>query len=75
MKVAFGLKAHSGWAALVVLGEERGELRVVDRQRIELVEEAWAKQPYHAAEELEPQAAHELVKRGIDEPKMSRYAR
>ena|SRR2546423_14523498 len=66
MKVAFGLKAHSGWAALVVLGEERGELAVIDRQRIDLVEEAWAKQPYHAAEELEPQAAHELVKRGID---------
>jgi hypothetical protein len=25
MKVAFGLKAHSGWAALVVLGENDGE--------------------------------------------------
>lgn len=66
MKVAFGFKAHSGWAALVVLGEQRGELAVVDRKRIELVEEAWAKQPYHAAEELEPKAAHDLVKRGID---------
>src|SRR5437868_14616760 len=65
MKVAFGFKAHSGWAALVVLGEERGELAVVDRQRIELVEEPWAKQPYHSAEELEPQAAQELVKRGV----------
>ena len=66
MKVAFGLKSHSGWAVLIVLGEERGELIVVDRRRIELVEEQWAKQPYHAAEELERNDAHDLVKRSID---------
>jgi hypothetical protein len=65
MKVAFGLKAHSGWAVLIVLGEERDELIVVDRRRIELVEETWAKQPYHAAEELERDEARSLVKRGI----------
>jgi hypothetical protein len=66
MNVAFGLKAHSGWAALVVLGGSRNELVVIDRRRVELVEESWAKQPYHAAEELEPKEAHGLVKRGID---------
>ena len=66
MKVAFGFKAHSGWAALVVLGKERDELVVVDRRRIELVDEPWAKQPYHAAEGLERQEARKLVKRGID---------
>ena len=66
MKVAYGLKAHSGWAALVVLGKRDGELVLVDRQRLELVEEEWAKQPYHAAEELKPDAARKLVKRGID---------
>ncbi len=66
MKVAFGLRAHSGWAALVVLGKNGDELVVVDRRRIELVDEPWAKQPYHAAEELERQAARELVKRGIE---------
>ena len=65
-KVAFGLKAHSGWAALVVLGEDDDGLTVVDRRRIELVEEQWAKQPYHAAEELERAEAHDLVKRGIE---------
>jgi hypothetical protein len=26
MKLAFGMKAHSGWAALVVLGERDGDL-------------------------------------------------
>lgn len=65
MNVAFGLKAHSGWAALVVIGKHDGQLVVVDRSRIELVEEAWAKQPYHAAEDLKPHVAQDLVKRGI----------
>jgi hypothetical protein len=68
MRVAFGLKAHSGWAALVVIGIGDGELYVVDRRRIELVENdaVWAMQPYHAAEELEPDEAREVVKRGIE---------
>ena len=65
MRVAFGLKAHSGWAALVVLGKEDGNYVVIDRRRLELVEETWAKQPYHAAEGCKPEIAHDLVKRGI----------
>jgi len=66
MKVAFGMKAHSGWAALVVLGTRSGELEVVNRRRIELVEDEWAKQPYHAAEDLEAKAARKVVERGIE---------
>jgi hypothetical protein len=66
MKVVFGLKAHSGWAALVTLGKEGNDYIVIDRSRVELVEEEWAKQPYHAAEELEPKEARDVVKRGID---------
>jgi hypothetical protein len=65
VKVALGLKAHSGWAALVSVGRERGTLVVSTRRRIELVDEAWAKQPYHAAEALEPERARRLVARGI----------
>ena len=68
MKVAFGIKAHSGWAALVVLGKRSGELQVVDRSRLELVEKeeaSWAKQPYHAAENLNANDARDLVRRGI----------
>jgi hypothetical protein len=68
MRVAFGLKAHSGWAALVVLGNGSGELQVVDRRRLELVETrdaSWAKQPYHAAERLSAKDGRELVKRGL----------
>ncbi len=69
MRIALGLKAHSGWAALVVLGTRDGELEVVDRRRIELVEGAdapWAKQPYHAAEGLNPNEARDVVKRGVE---------
>lgn len=66
MEVAFGMKAHSGWAALVVIGKRNDECVVVDRRRIELVEEAWARQPYHAAEELTKEAALEVVKRGVE---------
>ena len=68
MKVAFGMKAHSGWAALVVLGTRSGELQVVDRCRVELVEKeeaSWAKQPYHAAERLNAGDARDLVTRGL----------
>jgi len=66
VKVAFGMKSHSGWAALVVIGARDGELSVVDRRRIELVEEEWAKQPYHAAEELETKPARDRVEHGIE---------
>jgi hypothetical protein len=68
MRIALGLKAHSGWAALVALGTRDGELRVVDRRRLELAEEAdgqWAKQPYHAAEGLSSDQARRVVQRGV----------
>ena len=65
MKVAFGFKAHSGWAALVVMGQDDGKYVVVDRRRIELVEDESQKQPYHAAEDLKREAARDVVRRGI----------
>jgi hypothetical protein len=69
MNVAFGLKAHSGWAALVVLGKRSGELQVVDSCRMELVEKgeaAWAKQPYHAAKRLNEGDRRQLVRRALE---------
>ena len=68
-KAAFGFKAHSGWAALIVLGTHGGELVVLERSRVELVEAEWAKQPYHAAEEANSAEARKVVKRGIDAAK------
>src|SRR5712671_5261137 len=69
MNVAFGMKAHSGWAALVVLGTHSSDLQVIDRYRMELVEKheaSWAKQPYHAAERLNAGDARALVTRGLE---------
>lgn len=68
MKVALGFKSHSGWAALVVIGANGRDFDVIDRRRIELIDEGelWAKQPYHAAEELQPNEARSVVKRGIE---------
>ena len=66
MEVTLGFKAHSGWAALVVLGASADDFLVIDRKRIELVDELWAKAPYHAAETLELKAARELVRRGVE---------
>lgn len=66
MRIAPGFKAHSGWAALVVIGASDEGFQVVDRRRIELVEPAdagWAKQPYHAAEDLPSAKARQLVER------------
>jgi hypothetical protein len=68
LRVAFGLKAHSGWSALVVVGIDDGEVQVIDRRRIELVDAADARssrQPYHAAESLDAEAARDLVSCGV----------
>jgi hypothetical protein len=69
VRVAFGLKAHSGWSYLVVLSGVDADYHVLDRRRIELVAEGtapWAAQPYHAAEGLAPAEARDIVRRGID---------
>jgi len=68
MKVVLSFKTHSGWAVLIALGDDGKDLHILERSRVELVKSAdtaWAKQPYHAAEDLEPKAARDLVKRGI----------
>jgi hypothetical protein len=70
MEVAFGFKAHSGWAALVSLGARDGVLEVVDRRRVELVAKRdgdWPGQPYHQAEGLSPARAKAVVKAGVAE--------
>jgi hypothetical protein len=51
---AFGFSAHSGWAAMVVLGSAASNLSVLARSRIELIDDhdPQSKQPYHAVEFL-----------------------
>jgi hypothetical protein len=66
MDVAFGWKSHSGWAALIVVGDRAGGHQVIDRRRIELVGQAWEKQPYHTAEAGDRSKAEDVVRRGIE---------
>lgn len=63
MVVAFGFKAHSGWAALVALSEAGRRIVVTDRHRVELAGMSggeWARQTYHATEGLLEKTASAL---------------
>jgi hypothetical protein len=64
IRAAFGLRAHSGWAALVAAGESA----VVERSSIQLADAAVPgfPQPYHAAELLPPDAAGCLIDRCVE---------
>lgn len=66
--VALGLRAHSGWAALVALAGSPESPVVVDRRRIELADAAivGSKQPYHEAEGRKPREAERLLARCMD---------
>ncbi len=62
-QAALGLRAHSGWAALVAVAGTRKSIEVIDRRRVELADTAiqGSKQPYHAAEGLELEKAERIV--------------
>ena len=68
-RAALGLRAHSGWAALVVVAEPPRSPTVIDRRRIELADPGipGSKQPYHAAEGMDLKEAAKLVRRCTDE--------
>ena len=62
---ALGLRAHSGWAALVIVAGSSSAPQVIGRQRIETADPAirGSKQPFHAAEPLPfPEAATLITK-------------
>jgi hypothetical protein len=64
MRVAFGLKARTGRAALVAVAGDVREPQFVERSQLRLLPEGdWA--PYHAAQGLDPADARALVKRSI----------
>lgn len=62
---ALGFRAHSGWAALVILAGPLRPPALVARTRVELIDPAisGSKQPYHAARELDLKAAANHVQR------------
>jgi hypothetical protein len=62
---ALGLRAHSGWAALVAVAGSGASVEVVDRRRIEMTDPRLplSKQPYHEAEDLPVDRAAALLER------------
>ena len=64
MRVAIGLKARTGRAVLVALGEGAHEPQFIERSQIQLLPDG-AFAPYHAAEGLAAADARESVRRSI----------
>ena len=62
---ALGLRAHSGWTALVAVSLEKDGPRILVRQRPELVETFTYefRQPYHSAEKMSLDKAREFILR------------
>ncbi len=65
---AFGLRVHSGWAALVAVAGPLAAPTVLDRRRIELVDRTspGGVQPFHAARVLPLEDARRLVERSLE---------
>jgi hypothetical protein len=63
--VAIGLRAHSGWAALVALAGPATRPEVIARRRIEIADPGirGSKQPFHAAEPWEFPDAKAYIER------------
>ena len=66
VRIALGLRAHSGWAALVALAGPAANPVVVERRRLALCDDSFPRQPYHAAAELPPARAEALVTRSLE---------
>jgi hypothetical protein len=62
---AVGLRAHSGWAALVAVAGDGASVEVVDRRRVEMADPRHppSKRPYHEAEDLPLEKARSLIDR------------
>ena len=68
-KAALGLRAHSGWAALVAVAGTPGSIEVVERRRIELSasKAPGPRQPYHEAEGQKLEKARKIITRYSEE--------
>jgi hypothetical protein len=64
-KAAIGLRAHSGWAALVALAGPATSPEVIARRRIEIADPGirGSKQPFHAAEPFDFPDAKAYIER------------
>jgi hypothetical protein len=62
---ALGMRAHSGWAVVVVVAGPSSAPAAVDRRRIEIADPdiTGSTQPYHAAAELDVRKAERFIER------------
>jgi hypothetical protein len=69
LPATLGLRAHSGWAALVAIAGGVDAPSVIDRRILQLAnpKTSGSKQPYHAAEPLPFSTACQLVERCTEE--------
>lgn len=60
---AIGVRMHSGWGVLVAVAKEDGPVRVIARERIEIVDEksGGKRQPYHFARTMSLGAAEKYL--------------
>ncbi len=63
---AIGVRDHSGWAALVVVGGELGTPRVVDRRRISLLAPGMPFEPYHTVVGMPVEAARARLRESFE---------
>ena len=63
-RAALGFRTHSGWTVVVAVGNSLSKPVVLERRRIETADAAisGSRQPYHAAERLNPQKAETLIR-------------
>jgi len=66
---AIGVRMHSGWGALVAVSNDGGKLSVVDRRRIEVIDEnaGGKRQPYHFAKTMNLSAAEKYLSGSAEE--------
>lgn len=64
-RAALGFRAHSGWAALVVVTGSAGAAAVLERRRIQIADPRMngSLQPYHAAKEMQLAEAEAFLDR------------
>jgi hypothetical protein len=72
-RAAIGFRAHSGWAAMVVVASPARSPTVIDRRRIDLVDhdDQEAKQPFHAAAEMKLRDGEKLIRRHTEAARTS----
>jgi hypothetical protein len=63
IEAAIGLRPHTGWASLVVIG--RAPSALIDRRRLELLPPGVPDQLFHTAADRDLEAAAELVARTV----------